>query len=307
MTVKKLVFNMLLVAAVVFLLDCSIGNILRYFYFKETSGDHFRTTYSMEKTKADILVVGSSRANHHYVPEIFEDSLKMGFYNAGRDANGIFYQTVLLKAALKRYTPKLIIIDYYGDFEKNENRVESHQPVLPYYKSHKEIREDIVQNKFSEKVKMISSIYPYNSIILSIAMGNSENNKYRNSDRKGYIPLFEEWKSDIDSITGDNRVEVDSSKIRAFSELLSITKQSGAKVYVVYSPIFQIAEKRQEVDICEQICMDENVAFLDFSKDSIYLKNKYLFRDMLHLNDKGAQIFSREVVKMIKSDVLSTP
>ena len=44
----------------------------------------------MELTKADLLVFGSSRANHHYVPEVFEDSLKLTFYNTGKDGSGIF-------------------------------------------------------------------------------------------------------------------------------------------------------------------------------------------------------------------------
>ena len=36
---------------------------------------------------------------------------------------------------------------------------------------------------------MISEIYPYNSSLLTIAIGNLEINKTRKNDRKGYVPL----------------------------------------------------------------------------------------------------------------------
>ena len=110
--IKKIILNIIIVIGALFILDFGIGRTLRYFYFKETSGLHFRTTYAMEKTEADILIFGSSRANHHYVPEVFEDSLKMKFYNTGRDANGVFFQSAVLKSVLKRYKPKIIIYDH---------------------------------------------------------------------------------------------------------------------------------------------------------------------------------------------------
>jgi len=86
--------------------DFLIGKTLRYIYFNETSGLDYRTTFAIDSTKADIIVFGASRANHHYVPTIFQDSLKMTFYDVGRDGQSIFYHLAILKAILKRYTPK---------------------------------------------------------------------------------------------------------------------------------------------------------------------------------------------------------
>ena len=141
--IKKIIFNLVIVALVVFVLDIAIGRMLRHYYFKETSGFHFRTTYSMDSAKSDILVFGSSSANHHYVPEVFEDSLKMTFYNTGRDGDGILFQTAILVSALKRYSPKLIILDYSDDFKKNGDGYDSPTSLLPYYRTHKEVRKYI--------------------------------------------------------------------------------------------------------------------------------------------------------------------
>ena len=88
---------------ILFILDFSIGNILRYLYFNQNAGLLYRTTYSLDSTNADFLIFGSSTANHHYDPYIFEKRLNMSVYNTGRDANTIFYNYAVFQSILKRY------------------------------------------------------------------------------------------------------------------------------------------------------------------------------------------------------------
>ncbi len=298
--VKKIVLNIVILFIVVFALDFVIGRTLRYFYFKETSGLHYRTTYSFDSTRAEILVFGSSRANHHYVPEVFEDSLKAPFYNTGRDGHGIFYQTALLKSILKRYTPKVIILDYAGGFEKGEIAYDRLSVLLPYYWTHKEIRNILELKSSFERIKLISHIYPFNSQILTIAIGNIELNKKRKPDNKGYVALYKEWPNKIDNKKTLVKYDVDSNKIFLFHEFLVIAKKSGANVFVIFSPIFQKSKTSQEIIICNEICMSENVPFWDFSKDTIFLKNNHFFQDIGHMNHNGAVVFSKMVTDKIK-------
>ena len=58
-------------------LDFIIGGLLSIFYFKQQSGVQYRTTYSIEKTTADLLIFGSSTATHNYHPEIFQKRLNI--------------------------------------------------------------------------------------------------------------------------------------------------------------------------------------------------------------------------------------
>jgi hypothetical protein len=299
---KRITLNIVIVILVVFVLDFAIGRILRYFYFKETSGLNYRTTYSMETTQADILVFGASRANHHYIPEIFEDSLKMTFYNTGRDGMGVFYQLALLKSTLKRYTPKVVILDYTGGLEKGEKDYDRLSSLLPYYRTHEEIKKIIELKSPFESLKLISEIFPFNSQVLTIIIGNLEINKIRDYDNKGYIASYEEWQSKIDSISYTKYL-VDSNKVNAFKEFIDISKNSGVKVFVSYSPIFLKINKLQEIDICNEICSSENVTFLDYTKDTLFLNNSHLFSDAAHLNHNGAVLFSNLIVDKIKQDI----
>lgn len=306
MIIKKIVLNIVIVVVVVSVIDFTAGRILRHYFFKEMSGLHFRTTYSMDSTRANILVFGSSRANHHYVPEIFEDSLKMSFYNTGRDGNGVFFQTALLKSVLKRYSPKIIVFDYAGGFEKGGVAYDRMSSLLPYYRSHKEIRNIVELKSPYERIKLISEIYPFNSQILTIAIGNMEINKERRHDDKGYVALYKKWQYKIESMDTFSTYEVDSNKLFVFREFLHLAKKSGAKVYVICSPIFLKFSKSQEIDICNDVCSHENVTFWNYSKDSLFQNHNNLFKDVQHLNHDGAVKFSKLVCDKIKQDIKAT-
>jgi hypothetical protein len=300
--VKKIIVNSLIIVAVVLAMDLAIGRILRYFYFKEMSGPHFRITYAMEKTEADVLVFGSSRAIDHYIPEIFETSLKMSYYNAGADNMGVLYQTAVLKSVLKRYTPKIIILDFPG-METGESDYDRLSSLLPYYRTHEEIRSIIESRSPFEKIKLLSKIYPFNSQIILTILGNLEINTIKKADKNSYTADYEEWKEDLDSIPKSIAYTIDSKIIAYFNEFISDAKKSGAKIFVIYSPIFLKYDKNQEIDICNRICNSENVPFWDFSKDTLFLQNKQFFKDVLHLNHKGAIIFSNLVAEKIKRNI----
>jgi hypothetical protein len=304
MVVKKIILNIILVGVVVFILDFAVGTSLRYFYFKETSGFLYRTTYVMEKTQADLLIFGSSRATHNYVPAIFEDSLKMSYYNTGRDGNGIVFQTELLRSVLKRYTPKLIILDYYGDFKKDAETYDRLSSLLPYYRTHNEVRKTVELRSRFEKIKLLSEVYPFNSDIFSIGIGNLEVNKKRYADDNGYIPLSKEWHAEADSAKPEPGYTIDPLKLNALKEFIELAKNSGAKLAVIYSPIFRKFRENQEIEICKNLCSAENVSLWDYSRDTLFLNNRHLFQDVQHLNNNGATIFSNKVIQKLKSTLI---
>ena len=298
---KKLFIKIGIVLVLVIIIDFSVGRTLRYFFFRQTSGLHFRTTYVMEKTNADILIFGASRANHHYVPEVFEDSLKMSFYNAGRDGTNIFFQLAVLKSVLKRYTPKLIILDHDDTFDKSQDSYDRISSLLPYYMTHQEIRKIVELKSPYEKIKLCSGIYPFNSEVLTIAMGNLPSNQGRNPDNKGYVASYNEWNKDIQFAYYPSR-DIDSNKINAFKAFISLAKKSNIEVIIFFSPIYQIRNVPIDIHIVNKICSEENVLFFDYSTDPTFLNNRQLFADIFHMNNKGATLFSSMAISKIKGD-----
>lgn len=293
--------KLLILFLTVFILDFSIGRLLEYLYFRQESGFQYRTTQAMEHTTAGILIFGSSRASHHYHPEIFEKRMQLSYYNAGRDGSYIFYDYAVLQAVLKRYTPQIVILDFISDeFRLMPESYDRISVLLPYYKKHPEIRNVIALKSPFEKIKLLSSIYPYNSSLFAILAGNLEFNKERSNDFKGYVPLSRVLTGAIRIDTLPVIYEMDSLKIKAYESFIRACIDSRITLYIVCSPYFA---KSKYVD-CSieqgQIIADNyNVPFFDFTRDSLVIDNCSLFADYSHLNNDGAKEFSEMIIERI--------
>jgi hypothetical protein len=299
--IKKIIFNVVIVAIIVVVLDAAIGKVLQYFYFKETSGLHFRTTYAMETTRADILVFGSSRANHHYVPEVFEDSLRMSFYNTGRDGNYLIYNYAVFKSILKRYKPKIIIFDINPEvLYFNKNSYERLSSLLPYYRNHPEIRSIIEQRGPYEKYKLYSSIYPYNSSLLTIAIGNLEINKNRKADREGYIPLYNHMQDTTLSFVENTSTLINTVSLNMLKAICTTCKQNQIRLYLVQSPWYVKMNQITFSKTLKSLAEDNDAIFIDFANDPLFMKYPSWFQDENHLNDEGATKFSVILARMLR-------
>lgn len=299
----NLFYKLFVFLLIVFILDFTIGSLLKYFYFKQSSGFYYRTTYSLEKTRADILIFGSSKANHQFYPDVFEKRLKLSYYNVGRDGSSIFYHYALLQSILQRYSPKVIIIDITREFEKKQISYDRITMLLPYYADYPEMRPIIEQRSQFEKFKLISKIYPYNSLLFSIISGNSSFNSERNSDIKGYVPLNREWNEPIQHITAPFKDEIDSVKVKYFESFVKDCAYAGVKLYIVASPNYYIMDYADKSNlIAKEMARKYKVSFLDYSADSLFLSNASYFADNMHLNDKGAIVFSNILVDQILQD-----
>ncbi len=297
------VYKVLVFILIFFILDFALGSMFKYYYFKQTSGFYYRTTFAMEKTKADVLVFGSSKANHQYYPEIFEKRFNLSCYNVGRDGSSIFYHYAILKSVLQRYSPKVIILDITREFEKRQLSYDRLWMLLPYYESHPNLQSIIELKGPFEKIKLISKVYPYNSLIFSIISGNSDFNKDKNSDFKGYVPLFNEWKDPIEHISKPFVDNIDSTKIKIFESFVENCINSGVKIYIVASPNFYITNYvDKSILIARETAQKYKIEFLDHSNDSIFLSNRSYFADELHLNNNGAIVFSNILVDEIIKD-----
>jgi hypothetical protein len=298
---KFVVFIIILV-----ILDFTIGSVLQYFYFKQDTGFLYRTTYSLDSTTAKFLIFGSSTANHHYDPSIFENKLGMTVYNTGRDANTIFYNYGVFQSILKRYRPKVAILDFnVGEFKVLQNSYDGISSLLPYYKSNPELMPIIQLKSPFERLKLLSKIYPYNSLLFSILIGNTDYNKSRDyiNDKQGYIPLNRVWNKKISPAIIAPKYEIDTIKIRLLRSFITECKNVNIRLYICISPrLVKYTDNDLSVEIVEKIAKKYKVPFYNFSNDTLFWNHPEYFVDLVHLNKTGAEVFSNEVVdKIIKN------
>ena len=300
---KYFFFKLIILLATVFVFDFLIGNILSYYYFKQQRGADYLTTYAIDSTKADLLIFGSSRANHHYQADVFEKRINLSYFNAGRDGNFIFYHDAILKAVLKRYSPKMIILDFiHGEFLKDQDSYDRISSLLPYYRSHPEMRSIIELKSPYEKIKLLSHIYPNNSSLLIIAGGNALFSQKKREDINGYIPLTKVWTDSIQNENNPVKYEIDSTKIEIYRSFIEDCLNAKITLYIVCSPYFiKSTHQDYSVHLAKEIAKKYKVKFFDYSQDSAFLNSPKLFADPRHLNEEGANLFSNSLIDSMVS------
>ena len=108
--VKALVFVLL-----VCLVDFCIGPLFVHAKDKalerHPSDMWLKSSYSVEKVDAECIIIGSSTAVHHYIPEEIERKTGLSTYNCGQDGCFFLYGCCMINSILERYSPKTIIMD----------------------------------------------------------------------------------------------------------------------------------------------------------------------------------------------------
>jgi len=296
---RNVIFKLCIAFIFLYCLDYVFGAAIKYFYFRQTSGPQFVTTYSIEKTEANILIFGSSRANHHYHPVVFENQLNMTCHNSGRDGFDIFYHYAVLKAILTRYTPEIVILDInrreFIDIQDSYDKLSA-----LYYKHHPEIREIVDLKSKVEKYKMLSHVYPYNSTLSYIILGNTKYNQNRRNEISGYVPLMKKMSQPLNNYSASNEYDLDPEKIRVFNDFIEACEAYGIKLYIIHSPYYaNVKNQDKSIDICKEITLKRQVPFFDFTNDTTFIDNPGLFSDASHLNNEGAELFSARIAEYI--------
>jgi hypothetical protein len=300
---KKFVWKIVIIVSFLILIDKGLGGILQYYYFKIRHGEQGRTTYAIDSCISNTIILGSSRAAHHYVSPVISGVLNTTCYNAGKDKQRLIYSQAMLEMLYKRYSPKLIILDLNPTaFEKNENGLDELSVLLPYYSSHPEIRTIVEKRNRFEWVKTFSDLYRYNSLVLKILFNNLSNQHDAN-DTSGYVPLVlhkEIIPERPDSLAPS--YPIDSSIVKCFKAIVKITKDHASRLIVVVSPIYYLLPGNlKTMGMAKSICENEGIVFLDYSQSPEFLTHgQEMFLDMGHLNDSSAYLFSEVLSRDLK-------
>lgn len=296
----RLVKKIMVIAGILVVIDLALTKLFQHFYFKLRSGESAQTTYAVTKATDQWIVFGSSRAVHHYIPSIIEDSFALSCYNAGKDGQGILYQYGVLKSILSRTTPKVIIIDADADeFRENEAGYGRLSALLPYYYSKREVQDVVNERSRYERIKTFSGLYRYNSLFLNTFFGNLK----QDSDgiEKGYKPLDKLWNKPLTSAMAIKKDPIDSLKVNYFKRFIEDAKKRGSDVFVVVSPVFEREITRPvSLQITESICKNMGATFIDARQDTAFISHPEFFADIDHLNEKGALVYTKFICNKIK-------
>lgn len=290
------IFLVILIAA-----DFITGSLLRHFYFKQESGLESGTIYAINKANEDLIILGSSRATHHYIPEVLSRELNMSAFNAGREGNFILYHNAVFQSMLERHKPKVVILDILNrEFDSSGDSYDRLSNLMPFYRTNKAIRPTINLRGPFEPIKNLSFIYPYNSKLQAIAVGNMAFNKDRKQDFNGFIPLKRVIDRKPETVDADTSYTVDSLKIAAFKAIIDTCKNNNIRLFIVCSPYYDSLNGVDlSVRIARDIALQNGVPFWNFNTEAAFVGKAGLFDDKAHLNGTGAKAYSEFIAGKI--------
>jgi hypothetical protein len=302
---KKLILKLAIFFALLIILDMLLGVIIRKIYFKQNHGEGYRTTYVLEKCTSDIIVLGSSKANHHYITSVIQDSMKTSCFNAGLDGHFISFSNAEVNSILKRYVPNIILLDILDDeFEQRSYKIEDRvSGLLPYYKTHPEVRGIVDLKSPLEKYKLLSSLYTFNTLLLPSITGVLDlNNKQSNEKTLGYLPLYGKWSGDIEII--DSRsTKLDRNKIMGLKNIIAACNEKKITLVILVSPSYKKYTQNYNptITLARKIADSNSVTFWNYLEDTTYLNHKEFFMDIRHLNNDGATIYTTNIIRRLKA------
>ena len=111
---KKLFIHILIIAGLFFVIDRTVGLLLKQLYSQSNTTDEYKIGFSNTETTDEMLFMGSSRCLHHFVPSVFEEAYGITCFNtADWGIKNIYYHYGLLGNILSRYTPKAIVLEIH--------------------------------------------------------------------------------------------------------------------------------------------------------------------------------------------------
>lgn len=294
---KKFILYIILFFCAVFVIDLAFGAACRYLNVHAKGGDtanHYEIT--MHRTDS-ILVLGSSRAIHHYDPKILEDSLGVTAYNCGLDANGILFQYGRLAMMMERYTPKMIIYDAIPQFDiAIKDDPAKYLAWLKRWYGHPAVDSIFNDVAAEEKFKMISNLYQYNEAFIQMLSDNVH--PQQKIAYKGYKPL-EGVMNYNPVLTPEEIVEWHPLKLKYFKKLISLCKTNDIKLVMVYSPWYG-KKSSESYTRLTQLCKDNNIPVIDFYANGNINDSTHLFTDQSHLNIDGATKFTKVLISELR-------
>jgi hypothetical protein len=259
--------------------------------------------------KEDVLIVGASSADRHFVPSILHDSISSyldkntSVYNGGLPGKYLDCNTLLIESLIPKSKGKLIIWDvnnhmfYYNGFA-------TAQYFAPFYHKNTIAKQYIDSVGDLTSLKMMSSLYRYNisESFFKLFLGLLRKD---NTDG-GYEPLYTVMKirpeQKEEKVTNTEIPKINNYLYTNFVRVVDLCKSNNVNFVIVSSPRYGNDQNTypEKQDLLGKLCKEKNIPYIDMLDEEYFEKRPELFYDQSHLNDSGARIFTKMFFEKLK-------
>lgn len=297
---KKLLFIVLFVATL-FGFDLLVGAVTRIIVANapETQYNLSNTIQTLFHKRSDILILGASRAHHSFDPRIIEKETHLSCFNGGRSGVKMDYFALCVDAYLERCTPKIIILDVSPDMMESPSD-DLYKNLKCLYGISKPLTAEM-DSAYSpfERWKLKSALYRNNRLfneVLQLCLSQ------RRKDLEGYQPL-EDRNYQTPYMVIDRPIAVDSNRLAKLDGIVEMCKSRKVNLLITYAPTLRLTKQNGCSQWLHSYCSTRSIPCYDYSWEKRYYLHPKLFKDEVHLNSKGAEIFTREFCVIIRKQL----
>lgn len=254
-----------------------------------------KIVYMINELDEDVLFMGSSRCNFHYVPSIISDSLNMSVYNCGVNASQIHFQFILLNHILAHHSPKLICLEVkesdLGTSWHHYPQITNFAPYIGEIASNDSVFEEAgIKWKYE-----LSHLYRFNlncaSNILHLLVP-----RHSQSDH-GYVPKTLDW-DPIYELEKEQEIELDTVKLKYYKKFIQICQLRGIPLIFFRAPSFSIMSSNERY--VKSLAEEYNIPFFDYQSKGLFWDRNDYFLDRAHMKHEGACRYSEIVGSDLK-------
>ena len=282
------------------LLTILIAIVLDFGYTKvflqSTNRGKIEKVFNSNGEKYDVVILGSSRANNHFVSQMFEDK-GLRTFNYGMSGGHLFEASLLLKLMIERnYQIKNVILEADLNLSNDHQAVGISAKFLPFLHESETIRSHF-ENESDFMELYYIPFYRYVKYDAKIGVrevwDTSRNIPTSLLDNKGYYPLGKKPNANMkNNIANLNPLP----KNQYYYKIKQLCEQKGINFIAIMTPMCENTKGMNYFDKVKQLYPEIH------NYENVVLEDKY-FSSCGHLNDAGARLFTARILK----DFFNTP
>jgi hypothetical protein len=278
------------IIVVLVLIAIALDGLYTAVFMQSKNRGKIETVINAEPQKLDVVILGSSRANNHFVSQMFEDK-GLKTFNYGMSGGHLFEASLMLKLMVERkYHIKNVILEADLNLSNDQEAEGISAKFLPYIHN-----SEVIKEHFSHEDNFTSLYYIpfYRYIKYETKIGFREvyktvlGEKTNALDNLGYYPLVKQKNGNMkNNIVNLNPLPHN----KYYEEIKSICKANSINFIAVMTPMCENVVGMNYFDKVKKAYPEIH------NYEDVVIENSY-FASCGHMNDAGARIFTARILK----------
>ena len=287
---KNFLIHTAKILVITILITIVLDVIYTCIFLQSANRGKIETVFNSKAQKLDVVILGSSRANNHFVAQMFEDK-GLKTFNYGMSGGHLFEASLLLKLMIERkYEIKNVILEADLNLSNDHEAEGISAKFLPYIHNSKAIKDHFSsQDNFNELYYI--PFYRYIKYDGKIGFRESykivKQEKTNALDNLGYYPLVKHKNGNMKNNIA-NLKPLPHNKY--YEEIKKICKDNHINFIAIMTPMCENVVGMNYFGKVKKVYPEI------YNYENVVVENKY-FSSCGHMTDTGARMFTARIIK----------